>query len=189
VRGPDGTAGELGHLLVDRAGAPCGCGVDGHLEGIASGSGIARAARAAAERGDSALLARLVHEHGDAFGGREVAHAEDAGDPVAGAIMAGAREAFALACITLADVFDPELIVVGGSVAAGQGDRLLGPARIAVAGRSFRRPAARVKIVPAALGDDVGLVGALELVRRRLGDAGRDRGPAAGSAGPPSLLR
>ena len=55
LRGPDGTAGELGHLVVDRDGAPCGCGMRGHLEGIASGSGMARSARAAAERGESEL--------------------------------------------------------------------------------------------------------------------------------------
>lgn len=169
LRGPDGTAGELGHLLVDRHGAPCGCGVAGHLEGIASGSGIARSARRAAERGESPILARLVAERGDAFGGRDVAAAEDAGDPAAAAIMADAREAFALACVTLADVFNPELVVVGGSVAAGQGERLLGPARDAVARLAFRRPGARARIVAAELGDDVGLVGALELVRERLG--------------------
>lgn len=169
VRGPDGTAGELGHLLVDRDGPPCGCGVSGHLEGIASGSGVARSARRAAERGESALLAELVRDRGDAFGGRDVAAAEDAGDPVAGAIMAGAREAFALSCVSLVDVFNPALIVVGGSVAVGQGERLLGPARDAVAAQSFRRPGARARIVPAALGDDVGLVGAVVLVEERIG--------------------
>ena len=58
LRGPDGTAGELGHMIVDRDGAPCGCGMRGHLEGIASGSGMARSARAAAERGESDLLRR-----------------------------------------------------------------------------------------------------------------------------------
>jgi glucokinase len=169
IRGPDGTAGELGHLLVDRDGAPCGCGVAGHLEGIASGSGVARSARRAAERGESALLAELVRARGDAFGGRDVAEAEDAGDAVAAGIMADAREAFALACVSLADIFDPELIVVGGSVAVGQGERLLGPAREAVSTLAFRRPAARARIVAAALGDDVGLTGAAELVRERLG--------------------
>jgi glucokinase len=170
VRGPDGTAGELGHLLVDRDGPPCGCGVAGHLEGIASGSGIARLARAAAERGESAALAAVVRERGAAFGGRDVAAAEEAGDAAAARIMEGARDAFALSCVTLADVFNPELIVVGGSVAVGQGERLLGPAREAVRRGAFRRPAARCRIVPALLGDDVGLVGGVVLVEERLGE-------------------
>jgi len=167
LRGPDGTAGELGHLLVDRDGPPCGCGVAGHLEAFASGSAIARAARQAVERGESPHLAVLVRDRGAAFGARDVAAAEEGGDPVAARLMADARDAFAVACVTLADVFNPSLIVVGGGLAAGQGERLLGPARAAVAQRAFRRAAARARVVPAALGDDVGLVGGLVLVEER----------------------
>ena len=171
LRGPDGTAGELGHLLVDLHGPPCGCGMAGHLEGMASGSGIARVARAAAEQGESELLAELVLSRGTHFGARDVAEAEEAGDPVATRIMSDAREAFAVSCVSLANVFNPSLIVVGGSLAVGQGDRLLEPARAAVASGAFRRPAERVRIVPAALGDDVGLVGGVVLVAERLGGA------------------
>ena len=167
LRGPDGTAGELGHLMVDRAGPPCGCGMRGHLEGIASGSGMARSARAAAERGESDPLAMLVRERGSGFGGREVAAAAEAGDPVAAGILARALDAFAVTCVTLVDVFNPSLIVVGGSVAVGQGERLLAPAPAMVAANAFRRPGARARIVPAALGDDVGLVGGLVLVTER----------------------
>jgi glucokinase len=181
VRGPDGTAGELGHLLVDRDGPPCGCGMCGQLEGIASGSGIARRAREAAERGESDLLAELVLTRGPAFGARDVAAAEDAGDAVAGRIMGDARDAFAVSCVSLTDVFNPSLIVVGGSLAAGQGERLLGPARAAVERGAFRRPGSRVEIVPASLGDDVGLVGGLVLFRERQAvlTAAVGRGPAA----------
>jgi len=170
VRGPDGTAGELGHLLVDRDGPLCGCGVPGHLEAIASGSGIARAARLAADRGESVVLAASIVDRGTVFGARDVAVAEDAGDVAAAHIMGRARDAFALSCVTLADVFNPELIVVGGSVAVGQGERLLGPAREAIAALAFRLPAARARVVAAALGDDVGLVGGLVLVEERLAD-------------------
>ena len=151
VRGPDGTAGELGHLLVDRHGPLCGCGM-----------------REAAVRGESDLLAELVLARGEAFGARDVAHAEEAGDAAAGRIMADARDAFAATCVSLADIFNPSLIVVGGSLAAGQGERLLGPARAAIERGAFRRPAARVAIVPASLGDDVGLVGARVLFEERV---------------------
>ncbi len=169
LRGPDGAAGELGHLLIDRAGPLCGCGARGHLEAIASGVGIARAARAAAIRGESARLADLLAEHGIAFGARHVAAAEEAGDAVAAAIMADARDAFAQGCVSLVDIFNPERIVVGGSLARGQGDRWLDPARDAVLRDAFRLAGQRVSIVAAELGDDVGLVGGYELVRSRLG--------------------
>ena len=169
IRGPDGAAGELGHVLVDRAGPRCGCGARGHLEAIASGVAIARAGRAAAERGESPMLAGSISERGTSFGARDVAAAEDAGDAAAAAIMADARDAFAQACISLVDTFNPERIVVGGSLARGQGERWLGPAREAVAREAFRLARDRVTIVPAELGDDVGLVGGYELVRSRLG--------------------
>ena len=116
--GPDGTAGELGHscgsqrtdVRVRRA---------GHLEAIASGSGIARAARVAAEHGRSPALAALIRERGDAFGGRDVAAAE-AGDAEAARIMADAHDAFALACSRWR--MSSSRPSGGRSVAAGQGD-------------------------------------------------------------------
>lgn len=174
LRGPDGTAGELGHLLVEIDGPPCGCGARGHLEAIASGTGIARDGLAAALEGRSAALAGRMRQRGDGrITARDVAEAEDAGDSTAREILKRARRAFAAACVTIADVFDPDLIVVGGGIAAAQGDRLLGPARAAVAEQAFRAAARRTRVVPAALGDDVGLVGAAALV------AERARGPRA----------
>ena len=159
LRGPDGVAGELGHLTVDLNGPECGCGARGHLEAISSGTGIARAAR---ERGLGDVSAATV------------AALEGAGDETATAIMDYARRAFAAAVVTIVDIFNPTRVVVGGGIAIGQGDRLLQPAREAVERLAFRRQAARVEIVPAQLGDDVGLIGALSLVR--LARVGEDRG-------------
>jgi glucokinase len=75
------------------------------------------------------------------------------------------------------NVFNPELIVVGGSLAAAQGDRLLELARREVERVAFRAAAARVRIVPATLGDDVGLVGGQPLFARYApcGPSGRPR--------------
>ena len=151
MTGADGLAGELGHLLVDVDGPVCGCGARGHLEAVSSGTGIARAAR---EAGLGEIDAR------------QVAALEDAGNAAAASIMDGARRAFAESVVTMVDVFNPQRIVVGGSIASGQGDRLLGPARSAVRDHAYRRQAQRVEIVPSALGDDVGLIGALSLVKR-----------------------
>lgn len=151
LRGPDGLAGELGHLTVDIDGPPCGCGARGHLEAIASGTAIARAMGV----GEASLVAAL----------------EEAGDPAASEVMERARQAFAAAVVSIVDVFNPQRIIVGGGVAMGQGDRLLDPARAAIRKTAFRRQADRVELVPAQLGDDVGLIGALSLVSlARLGD-------------------
>jgi glucokinase len=167
--GPVGVAGELGHLLVELDGPPCGCGARGHLEAIASGSAIARAAASAMAAGEAPGLASIQASVGRGLDARDVAHAEERGDAAAALIMERARRAFAETCVSLVDVFSPERIVVGGSVARNQGDRWLEPARERVAAAAFSLPRARVEIVPAALGDDVGLVGALPLLRRRAG--------------------
>jgi glucokinase len=140
LRGVEGLAGELGHVSVELDGPPCGCGGRGHLEALASGLAIARAAGAR-----------------DA---RRVADAELAGDPAASAVMERARRAFAAALVGFVDIFAPRLIVVGGSLAREQGERWLGPAREAIAREAFRTAASRVELVPARLGDDVGLIGA-----------------------------
>ena len=171
LRGPDGTAGEIGHLLVDRGGPVCGCGARGHLEAIASGVAIARAAREAVDRGAAPGLARIAEAAGPAFGARDVVAAAEGGDITATAIVDDACDAFAMACVTLVDLFDPALLLVGGSLAGGLGERLLAPAREAVERLAFRMPAARVQIVPSQLGDDVGLVGASVMVRDRLAAA------------------
>lgn len=195
LHGPDGTAGELGHVVIDFNGPPCGCGGTGHLEAFSSGTGIARSARQAIGSGHADDLEGYARSIGldPAVGhldARQVAEAEDAGVETAHRIMEEARRAFAAACVTFVDVFDPDLIVVGGSVARGQGERMLEPAREMVRREAFRAPAARVRIVPAALGDDVGLVGGLVLVHTRHGDdRWRDGRPPMSGPAPSPMTR
>ncbi|TAJ99994.1 MAG: ROK family protein [Chloroflexota bacterium] len=173
--GPDGVAGEFGHLTVDLDGPACACGGRGHIEALCSGSGIARLATDAAVAGRSAVLAaRLADRAPGGLEGRDVRAAAEAGDVEARAIMDRARLAFAAFTVGLVDVFAPERIVVGGGLAAAEGERLLGPARNAVRETAFRIPGARVEIVPAALGDDVGLVGAVPLLALRRSGASAD---------------
>lgn len=169
LAGADGLAGELGHMVVDLDGPACGCGGRGHLEALSSGIGLARAAADRLADGGAPGLAALARSRpGGVLTARDLAAAEEAGDPDAAALLDRARRAFAAAMVGLVDIFNPEVIVVGGSLAQGQGERWLAPARAAVAGEAFRVQAARVRLVPAALGDDVGLVGALGLVGARL---------------------
>ena len=161
LRGADGMAGELGHLTVDYNGPPCGCGMPGHVEALASGTGIARAAR----------VAGLGEGEAREIDARRVAELEEQGNEAARQIMEDARRAFAAAVVTIVNVFNPSVIVVGGGIAIAQGDRLLDPARAALRQSGYSHQAERVRVVPARLGDDVGLIGGLSLVRlARLGD-------------------
>ncbi|HVM29685.1 MAG TPA: ROK family protein [Candidatus Limnocylindrales bacterium] len=174
LRGARGLAGEIGHLQVELDGPPCGCGARGHLEAMSSGTGISRTAMEALAGGagrGSALAEAARRVAPRPVSAAEVAAAEEAGDELAAEVMEVARRAFAAAMVSVVDVFAPQRVVVGGGVAIGQGERLLGPAREAVARYAFREQARQVEIVPAALGDDVGLLGAAVLVEERLRDA------------------
>ncbi len=167
--GPDGVAGELGHISLDMDGGPaCGCGARGHLEGLASGSGLAAQARDEVAAGRSPFLtARGIDRP---LSGKDVAEGDAAGDPACVRLLERARLAFAIACVGWVNAFNPDRIVVGGTLAQRQGDLWLDPARDAVRAQALRVPGSRVRIVPAELGEDVGLVGAWPLVHERFGD-------------------
>jgi glucokinase len=174
VLGPDGTAGELGHITLIAEGGPrCGCGGFGHLEGIAAGAGLAAQGQEALAAGESPFLAARVHDGGVGerlLTARDVAEGELAGDATCTYLMDRARRAFAIACVGWVNAFNPDRIVIGGTLAQRQGERWLAPARDEVARTAFRAPATRVRIAPAELGHDVGLVGAWPLVEERHGN-------------------
>jgi glucokinase len=166
--GPDGVAGELGHIPVGIEGPICGCGGVAHVEAIASGSGMARLASGAAARGEAPALAARAREIAPRLlEARDVAALADAGDAVSAGILETARRAIGQLLVGLVNTFNPEVIVIGGAIAMAQGDRLFGPIHEAVATTAFRIPRTRVHIVPAELGDDVGLLGAVPLVALR----------------------
>lgn len=152
VRGVAGTAGEIGHWPVDLDGPRCGCGAAGCIESVASGSAIARAF-GAESAGATFTAAR-------------------GGDERARAVLDRAARALGDLAVGTVNLLNPALIVVGGGVAENEPEFVLGAMREAVGRRAFAVPARAVRIVPAALGDDVGLVGALLVARERL--AGRD---------------
>jgi glucokinase len=170
IVGPDRVAGELGHVTVDMNGPLCGCGGVGHLEALASGTGIANAARAALEAGvEAAVLARIAASIAPRpLAAVHVSEAAEQGDSVAIAILDRATRAVALAVVSIVNVFGPDVVILGGGITLAWGERLLGPAREAVAATAFRIPGQRARVVQAALGDDVGLIGTVPLVASAL---------------------
>ena len=168
VIGPDGTAGEVGHMTVEIDGPVCGCGGRGHLEAIASGTALAKAARALLADGRSDVLARLAAGTPD-IDAELLARAADEGDAEAASVLQHAWEAVGAACASLVNLLNPEVIVIGGGIARHR-PRLFDVARDEVARRAFAAPASRVRIVPAELGDDVSLIGSLPIVNDRIDD-------------------
>lgn len=166
-RGAHGIGAEVGHMVVLPGGPPCACGVRGCFEQLASGTAIGRRARERAdEPGASAVLARAGGDR-DAITGEHVGEAALAGDAFAREIVAEAGRWLGIGLASLVNILDPAIVVAGGGVVAGTGDLLLEPARAAMAEHTTLRdlrPA--VQLVPAALGNDAGVVGAADLARR-----------------------
>jgi glucokinase len=168
--GPDGTAGEVGHITIELDGPTCGCGGIGHVEAIASGTALARDGRALLHRrlDPNAPLARLAAE-GAEVDAALVAQAADIGDADCAALLERAWVAIGALCATLVNLLDPEVIVIGGSIAEHR-PRLFEVARGELERRAFPILLDRVRIEPAALGSDVSLIGALPIVNDRIGD-------------------
>jgi glucokinase len=186
LRGPDGLAGELGHVPVSLDGPRCGCGGIGHVEAYASGTALAREARALVIAGRSPFLADRARsqESADQLSARDVAEGALAGDPACAELMERARRAMATACVGYVNAFNPHRIVIGGSIAEHDGDRMLDPIRTAIASEAFEVVARHVRVVPAALGGDVSLAGAHPLVTSRLAEAREPRTSASPSSRP-----
>lgn len=157
--GSSGAGGELGHVVVDEDGPPCqgNCPNRGCVETLASGTALARDGRAAAEREPDSALGRMLAA-GEAIDGRAVTDAALAGDAAAGAVVERAGYHLGVALSSLANVFDPDVIVVGGGVMA-LGDLMLDPAREQLEARALR-PQNQTPVVPAELGPDTGMIGA-----------------------------
>jgi glucokinase len=148
VDGPSGNAGHIGHVVVDPDGPACGCGGRGCLEAVARGPAVVAWAR---ERGSAAV------------DGRALAALAASGDDVACAALQRAGGALGVAIAGAVVLLDLRLVVVGGGLSAA-GAALWEPLQEVFA-RHARLPfAAGARVVPAALGEHAGLVGAAALL-------------------------
>jgi glucokinase len=159
--GAHGIAGEIGHIVVQRDGPLCTCGNRGCVEAIASGTGIARAARELGAAWPSSALHGL-----EAPSPADVVRAARAGDQLAISILDTAGTYLGIAIGTLVNLFNPQLIVLGGSVLKA-GPPLLKPMRRSMLASSWKAARRGLRIVRPALGDDAGLIGAVEFARLR----------------------
>lgn len=160
-RGASGSAGELGHIVLDESGPLCGCGAYGCLEALASGVAIAARGAEAVAAGLGEAIAREAA--GEAVSAEHVAAAAAGGDPTAAAIISAAARYVGLALSDFVNIFNPDLIVLGGGLIA-IGAPLIEPAVAVMRHRAFAGPAAHVRVVTAALGGRAGAAGALALV-------------------------
>jgi glucokinase len=161
VTGARGFAGEAGHQVLDPDGPMCSCGQRGHLEAFSAGPSIARDARRIAASGADTRMLELAGSV-EAITSKVVAEAARAGDAVALEIIQRAAYYIGLGLTNLIHLFDPTRIAIGGGVSQA-GDILFEPVRETVSQSLMSHVYQGVEIVPAALGADVGLLGAVAL--------------------------
>lgn len=167
-RGANGAASEPGHIVIDFDGPRCqgNCPNRGCLETFASGTALAREGRQAAERQPDSALGRLLAD-GSRIDGKAVTDAAIAGDPVAVAVVEEAGRRLGAGLASLANVFEPEVIVLGGGVAKAVGELMAAPAREELQGRALP-PMNATPVRFAELGPEAGMVGAAEMARLEL---------------------
>jgi len=161
LRGKDGNAGEIGHVMVHDDGLPCGCGRHGCVEAYCSGSGIVRGALARLERAAPADRRASLLDPA-ALSPHAVFAAANRGDRIAAGVIDDAIYAAGVGFSALANAYDPEVISVGGGLGLAHPE-ILSPIEAEMLRHINVRPP---RIVPTPLGRAAGERGALAIARR-----------------------
>lgn len=155
--GAKGSAGEIGHTIVDPAGPMCGCGNRGCLESLSSGTAIARRGVEAAASGESAPLAEYK-ERNERLNAAMVAEAARAGDSASKAIYEEAGRYLGIALANVVNLLSPEAIVLGGGVMEAR-ELFLPTAERVMRELALDEPLKYVRLAMAELGDKAGPLG------------------------------
>lgn len=156
-RGHTSNALEIGHTTVDPNGPRCNCGNLGCLEAMSSGTAIAKKGKEAV----STNVETSLKKH-DTVTSYEVFKEAEAGDEVAKDIIDNALTYLGIGVANAIATFDPEMIIIGGGVSKA-GDIVFDTVKKVVNKRCFKSMAESCEIVPAGLGSDAGVVGAVAL--------------------------
>jgi glucokinase len=172
--GRTGNAGHIGHISVDLDGAVCPCGARGCVEGLASGTAIAARALAAGWTPPAGVPATAAG----------VAASARSGDPVARGVYDRAAQALAAAIAATAALVELDLVVIGGGVAQS-GDTLFAPLRRHLAAYAVLDFVRGIRVVPAALALNAGLIGAAAVAAAPAAGSARARDMAAQASAAP----
>ena len=169
VPGARGAAGEIGHVTMQIDGPVCGCGAKGCFEALASRTAIERDLRAAMARGRKTSLTDEIGK-GDRIRSGALKRALKAGDKLTTEVMTRAAEVYALACLSVRHLLDPDVIVLGGGVIEACAFFLMPIIERGMAGDPLETPGSSGMPVAAALGDDSVILGAVALALQELGE-------------------
>lgn len=165
--GATGNAGEIGHVVVKANGPKCGCGRRGCIEAMSSRTAIARRISKAVRKGVETTLASRVDRKSGRIKSGDLASALASGDLVAVAEVHRAAHFLGVGIGGLVNLLGPEIVILGGGVVEAVGPAFLDEVRQAARHQILIDPDQAIKIEPAELGDDAGILGAALLARER----------------------
>lgn len=161
--GMSGFAGEIGHIPFVKDGELCHCGKRGCLETVASGIALARMAKEGIKSGQTSILNKLSEEEIDQIEPQIVIDAANKGDQYAINILSQVGENLGKAVATLIQLFNPELIILGGKIAEAK-QYITIPMRHAINTYCMTRIRENTKIVLSTLGHSAGILGSASIV-------------------------
>jgi glucokinase len=153
--GAFGNGAEGGHMIVQPHGRPCGCGQRGCLETYASASHVARIVNDALDAGEASSLSRVERP----VESRQIFAAAAQGDTLALRVVDQAADYLGVACVSICRLLDPQMILFAGGMTLA-GDFLFDRIRVAFDRHRWNVAEDRVRIGPATLGNDAGVIGA-----------------------------
>jgi glucokinase len=164
-RGKMGSAGEVGHMIIQRDGPLCGCGNFGCLEAVASKTAIARNLAVLAQNGRSPVLVDAGATDIRQVKSGLIAKALKAGDPGVAQVIDQAATFLGIGMANLVNIFDPELIVLGGGLVEKLGDSYVKTAEAAMRNLAMAGIVQAVEVRQAKLSDYAAVIGAADLAR------------------------
>lgn len=161
--GTNGGAGEFGHMVIEPDGPVCGCGRRGCLEALAAGTAVAHEARQLIKQGQGQAL-REAGRNGSEITAREVGICARQGDPEALDIISRLTKRLGSGIANLVNLFNPDLVVLGGGMGVGLKDLLLEPVTAYVKSQVFPMHSKNLQIKVSDLGEEAGLMGCMAAV-------------------------
>lgn len=165
--GAIGCAAELGHMTINDQGPRCNCGNYGCLEALASGTALAREGRRRIREGAQTALLECASGDIEKVDARTIRIAAEKGDALARELVARAGYYLGVGLGNLLNIFNPQMIIIGGGVSS-MGDMLLAPAYKTAGERAYEAAFSMVKFAGPKLGKNSGVLGAAAYAREMM---------------------
>jgi len=164
--GFNGTAGEIGHMVIEVGGPKCNCGNRGCFEALASRTAIFRKIHAAVKAGQKTLLTEMLGPELNDLRSGDLRKAIRKGDSFVEKIIEEAAEYTGIAVANFINIFNPQTIVLGGGVIDALGDEMMAIIIETAEDYAMSGTSKGIEIVASKTGDDAGIIGAAVLARR-----------------------